>query len=246
MTEARSSDQHKKLECLLGAVFTVCSLDRTLSKSKFDLIIRDARALALVEASRLQPKRRLTIDYDLIGHVIYLWQRSPLYLNENGKPFPIPARGPAPSIEALFKQLRATNRFRSHLTHLQKLRRIQKTRTNRFVPRLAATIIPTLTPEVLESLTQTIHNLVATVLQNTSTKGNSSLRLIERAAFVPDLPMKQVEEFKEFARAQAGGLLETVNDWLEGQRGRAARKPNAPRRVAAGLHVFAFVKKQAK
>lgn len=246
MTRIRLSTQETQVKRLLKAIFTLCSLDRTLTDSTLEQLAKDARVRARVEAEKLAPRRRRSVDHDLICHVVYHWQRSPDYLDENGTPFPIPARGPAPSVEALFKQLKVHKQFPSALIQFKRMRRVSVTRKGLYVPRLEATIIPNLTPEVVQSLTQTINCLVATVLHNTSTRRNPADRLIERLAYVPDFPIAKLPEYKHFVREQAGGLVETVHEWLESQRGHKPRMPDAPGRVVAGLHVFAFVNKNKR
>lgn len=244
MRKQDSSEQKKRLTKLFCAVFTLCLLDKTLTRQEIDGIVRNASTGARRNAARLAAKRRSPVDHDAIALVVYHWQRSLKYLDEDGNPLSIPAYGPAPSIEALFKKLKVERHFRSGLAHLRELGRVRVTKNGLFYPRSEATIIPTLTPEVVESLTQTINRLVATVLQNTSTKSKSAIRLLERVALVPDLPSSKLPEFKKFVREQAGGLIETVNDWLESRRGNRARRPNAPGRLTAGLHAFAFIEKK--
>lgn len=243
MKRNEDSERNKRLVQLFSAVFTLCLLDKTLTENELRKIVMVANDRARRSALKLSTKRRTPVDHDTIALVVYHWQRSPSYLDKNGHPIPIPARGPAPSIEALFKKLKVGRKFRVGLRHLRALNRVRVTKSGLYYPRSEATIIPTLTPEVVESLTQTINRLVATVLRNTSMRDKDAVRLIERIAFVPDLPSPKLPEFKRFVRDQAGGLIETVNDWLESRRGNAARKPKSPQRITAGLHAFAFVDK---
>jgi len=235
--------RQEQLTHLVAAVFTLCLLDRSLTRRSLEQIISDANRRAKRNAAKFGVKHHVPIDHDVIGYVVYHWQRSPSYLDREGKPFPIPVSGPKPSVEALFKQLRVHKEFKSALPHLRGLRHVRITRDGLYCPKSQATIFPSLTPEVVELLTKTINRLVATVLHNTSARRKNSVRLIERIAMVPDLPQASLEEFKRFAREQAGGMIDTVNEWLESRRGRSARKPNAPGRLAAGLHAFAFVEK---
>jgi hypothetical protein len=236
--------RHYELTLLLSAVLTLCLLDSTLTKRSLERIIRSAHRRAQRNAARLDAKRRSPVDHDVIGHVVYHWQRAPNYLDSDGNPFPIPAKGPAPSVEALFRKLKVHSKFKVALPQLRALRRVRVTRDGLYCPKAEATIIPTLTPEVVESLAQTINRLVATVLHNTSVRRKKSSKLIERVAFVPDLPRALLPEFKKFAREQAGCMIETINEWLETRRGRSARKPRAPGRTTTGLHAFAFVERQ--
>jgi len=231
---------------LFTAVFTLCLLDRSLTKPALGRIIREAHERAQRNAEKFSPKQRARVDHDAIGHVVYHWQRSPAYLDKDGKPIPIPALGPAPSVEALFKQLKIARKFRTALPHLREFRQVRVTKKGLYQPRSEATIYPKLTPEVVELLTLTMNRLVATVLKNTSPRRKNSMPLVERVAFVPDLPLAQLPEFKRFVREQAAGMVETVNEWLESRRGRSARKPDAPGRATAGLHAFAFVENKKR
>lgn len=240
MRRSGESIQLRQLTDLVTAAFTLCLLDRSLTNHSFDKIVRRAHRRAYKNAVKLVAKKGIGADNDETGHVVYHWQRSPGYLDKNGKPVPIPARGPAPSVEALFKQLGIQKNFETALLHLRKFRQVRVTKAGLYYPKSEATIYPRLTPEVIEMLTQTMNRLVETVLKNTSPRRKGSLPLVERRAFVPDLPLTELPEFKRFVREQAGGLVETVNEWLEGKRGRSPRKPNSPGRVAAGLHTFAF------
>lgn len=246
MKQSRKSTQHKQLTLLFGAVFTLCLLDRTLTKRSLDKIVSDANERARLNAASLAAKQPVPVDFDMIGHVVYHWQRTPNYLDKKGKPFPIPAYGPAPSVEALFKHLKVRSKFKTAFPRFREYRRVRVTKEGLYYPRSEATIFPTLTPEVVELLTQTINRLVATILHNTSERRKNSIRLIERVALVPDLPQTKLPEFKRFVREQAGGMVETVNEWLESRRGRSARRPDAPGRVAAGIHTFAFFEKRKR
>lgn len=240
-----NSARHKQLLLLLSAVFTICLLDRTLTKRALSKIVSDASQRAERKAGKLKVTERPRVDYDLIGHVVFHWQRAANYLDKDGKPFPIPARGPAPSIEALFRKLKIQRKFETALPQLREYRRVRVTKRGLYYPNSAeATISQRLTPELVESMTQTINRLVATVLHNTSVRQKKSNKLIERVAVVPDLPLSMLPEFRRFAREQAGCMIELANEWLETRRGRFARRPNAPGTVSAGLHAFAFIERR--
>ena len=94
---------------------------------------------------------------------------------------------------------------------------------------------------------KTINRVVATVLHNTSLKNKKAVRLIERVTVVPDLPRREVPAFKLFAREQGGALIDTLNDWLERRRGeQVRRRVGETGRLTAGLHVFAFIERNAR
>ena len=245
--EAPSQIERRQIQDLLTAVFTLCSLDSKLTPKTLDVLVEKGRKAAVRKVHQLGLSRRDLVDLDVLGHVIYIWQRTPRYLGEDGRPLSIPATGPAPSIQALFRDVKKTAYFELGLKHLLRVKRIKRLPNKRYVPCSEVTIVESLTPEMIKLLNQTIHWLVATVLHNTSQKDPKALRLIERVTTVPDLPAKQARAFKEFAREQGGALINTVNEWLESRRGtRKARAAKQAGNLTAGLHVFAFVEKNGR
>jgi hypothetical protein len=241
--ETRHLDK-KQISDLLTAVFTVCSLDRSLDDPDLDRLIAASRRSAKRKVLKLRPDRKVLVDLDALGHVVYLWQRTPKYLTRDGNPKPIPARGPAPSIEALFRGVKRGGYFEQGFKHLVRVGRIRAAGSGNYLPCSEVSIVDGLTPEMVKLLSLTINRLVSTVLFNTSQNGSKSLKFIERITMVPDLPKGQVRNFKLFAREQGGALIDTMNEWLESRRGnRVARVVGKAGHVTAGLHVFSFVER---
>jgi hypothetical protein len=237
---------HQDKRDLLTAIFTLCLLDESLTSQVLDELVSSARKIAGKKVAPLKPSRKGSIDFDVLGHVVYRWQRSPKYLDEDGNPQRIPARGRAPSVEALFKEIDRTDYFELGLRHLKQLGRVQRLKGGLLQPCNEVTIVQHLRPELLELLVQTINRAVATVLHNTSMKDKHAVRLIERVTAVPDLPENEVGNFKLFAREQGGALINTMNDWLERRRGDAKARRTGSSHLTAGLHVFAFVEDNTK
>lgn len=236
---------HAQIAELLTAVFTVCLLNQDVGNSTMDRLIRMGRRSARARVQKLRPERKVVVDLDVLGHVIYIWQRSPEYLDDNGRPIAVPARGAAPSIESLFHDVDREDYFKVGVRHLLRMHRIKKVARDRYIPISEVSIIDGLTPEMVKLLNSTINRLVSTVLYNSTKKSLTNARLIERVTVVPDLPLEKVGAFKKFAREQGGALINTMNDWLESRRGpRKARAISTARRVTAGLHVFSFVEKR--
>src|SRR4051812_26226572 len=94
--------QHKDKKELLAAILTLCMLDEALTSPLLDELISEARHAAAKRISILKPSPKGSIDFDALGHVVYRWQRSANYLDEEGNPMRIPPRGRRPSVEALF------------------------------------------------------------------------------------------------------------------------------------------------
>jgi hypothetical protein len=234
----------RQVSDLLTAVFTVCSLNQSIDGSVLDDLIAESRLSAKKKISKLRPDRRVIVDLDALGHVVYLWQRTPKYMTLEGQAKPIPARGRAPSIEALFRRVKRARYFEQGLKHLVRVGRIRHVGGGKYLPCSEVSIVDGLTPEMVCLLTSTINRLVSTVLSNTSHSGSKSLKFVERVTMVPDLPKGEVKNFKLFAREQGGALIDTVNEWLESRRGQqVARALGKSGHVTAGLHVFSFVEK---
>ena len=81
--------------------------------------------------------------------------------------------------------------------------------------------------------------LLRTALKN-STRKPTEPTLIERLAYVPNLPADQVKKFQQFANAQGAELLKAVNRWLEARQGKPPRGKQVKGTVMAGVHVFGF------
>jgi hypothetical protein len=67
--------------------------------------------------------------------------------------------------------------------------------------------------------------------------------LIELYAHVPDLDSSDAKEFAAFAQQQGAAYLEAIDDWLETRRVRtkAGKKRRSNSKVAAGVHLVAYL-----
>lgn len=243
MVKKQNPEKHRRIQKLFEAVFTISALDPTIDPKLLERILDRAKISAARRAASLRRKKKVSIDLDVLGHIVYRWQRAQKYLDNEGRPLPIRARGPAPSVEALFREIGQEHYFKMGLRHLVSLRRLIRTNSGKYVPATEVTILPTLSPEVVELLSLTINRLFDTVFYNTSPKAKQ-VRLLERVALIPDLPPKEVPAFKLFVREQGSALVSIVNDWLESRRGTKksrARRTNG--NLTAGVHAFAFVER---
>jgi hypothetical protein len=247
MNRARRLSSHARKAELLSAVFTLCGLDPTLTSEELARLVDQSRRVAERRIRKLKPGRKGTVDLDALGHVVYRWLRTSKYLDDDGRPLRLPLRGQGASLQSLFRETGHINYFPSGVEHLRSVGRVKKVRNGRYLPCAEVSIVQSLSPELVELLAQTINRVVATVLHNTSLRKKNAIRLVERVTMVPDLPGKEVNAFKLFAREQGGALIDTVNDWLERRRGnQVRRRATHAGRLTAGLHVFAFVEKNSK
>lgn len=226
---------------LLEAVFTICAMYPSIPNEELEALIERARKRARESVSRARGVKK-RVDIDSLALAIHRWKRSPSYLSDEGVPAAIKARGPAPSIEALFREIRRGAYFQDGLKHLTRLRHIRRLSSGLYVPSNQSTIIlQTLTPELFNILTKLMNRLMATVLYNTKGRRQKTARLIERTTYVPDLPRRLLPAFARFSREQGIALIETIDNWLESHRGPSKPRSRSKRgRVTAGLHVFSF------
>jgi len=170
--------------------------------------------------------------------ILDAWHRNRRYMIGT-EPRPIPLRGRAPSVEALIRSQSAAGDARVLATYLKSLGLIIRTTRNLYKPCNRMALVNGLDPVIQQYVARSSSTLLATIKHNTSRVGSSS-RLIERFAEVPDLPRRNVAEFRRFARIQGWAFLRTLNDWLE------SRRPRTPvarggRTVRAGVHLYAYV-----
>ena len=248
MTHINGSIGHADIEKMLSAVFTLCLLNERIGSTDLDKLIHRSLAAANKTFRTLKPKRAKSMDLVLLGSILHRWNRNPKYLDAEARPIPIRASGPAPSVEALFRAERKPAAFGTGLKHMSNAGLVKRTRSGLLLPRNDFIMLHSLTPELVANLALSINRLVSTLLQNTSVKGRSVSRLIERNALVTDLPKRKLEEFKAFSREQGAALISTMNDWLESRRlsPNQRRGISSKKSVSAGIHVFAFTEANPK
>jgi hypothetical protein len=234
--------QNSDLRRMLSAIFTLFLLNRDASKSELESLIHVAQADALKRLRKLKPRRKYSMDLVVLGSVLHRWNRTPAYLDGEAKPFPIPVEGRSPSVEALFRKERMTGYFKMGIEQMRSAGLVHRTRAGLYVPRNDTLLLHTLTPEMVANVALTMNRLISTLLENTTMRGRSAIRLIERTALVSDLPETLAREFRGFARDQGASLISTMNDWLESRRVNrpSQSRSRRARAVAAGIHVFAF------
>jgi hypothetical protein len=136
------------------------------------------------------------------GHVLTLWNSDPDYVDDEGKPRPIPARGAAPSIEALAMRVRSTLRFEDVLGILERTRAVRK-KARLYVP-LDDTVL-----HAPDSKTQSVHHLLVLnqLLHNFEFNSRRALGTAswpQRVADCPDFPEDElpafIARFTELAR----------------------------------------------
>jgi hypothetical protein len=171
-----------------------------------------------------------------LGSILHRWHNERPYLDSRAKPRPLRFRGRVPSLESLIRAERLLVPPSLVLNELKALKLVK--RSNRgFVPAAQNAIVNTCSSAVVQYAAAAIDRILSTVQNNTSS--TKELTYIERSAFVPNLPERDLRDFCAFAQVQGEALIGSVNDWLEArrhQKGDARRTKLVP----AGLHLYAF------
>lgn len=198
-------------------------------------LIRQARA-----ARRSVKRRRAQWSAESSARALFVWHTDPVFLDGTGKPKPLQLRGPTESLESL---LRRCNRgvLRQRDLHLlcdsASLTRHGK---SRFVPVDHFVDLKGHRDLLLHFACLSAARLLRTALGNATRKGNSTA-LIERSAYVTQLPATLIPQFRQLANAQGAELIKMMDRWLEKHRVPTRGRSSRIRTRLAGLHVFGFV-----
>jgi hypothetical protein len=171
--------------------------------------------------------------------VLDAWHRNRRYIDSNAIPKAIPLLGSAPSVEALIRAERPQMNAGVTAKSLLTMRLVIRAGKNLYRPADRVAVISKLNPLVQQHVARSMSGLLQTI-KNNVTRSNTSSRLIERFAEVPDLPSSRRKEFREFTRSQGWAFLKNMNDWLELRRARRNSK-RAVRTVTAGVHLHAYI-----
>lgn len=83
-------------------------------------------------------------------------------------------------------------------------------------------------------------HLLRTALANAAS-GPNAPALIERSAYISQLPDRLVPQFRRVANTQGAELVKLMDRWLEKRRGVSNRSQRKSRSRLAGVHVFGFL-----
>jgi hypothetical protein len=221
---------------LLTAVFEFMLIGGMRSPEVLKVAVRALRN-AEVDNSLLSPSN--SADLAFAGMILDAWYRNRRYVDHGAQPKAIPLCGRTPSVEALIRAERVADDPIKLIQRLKSLKLIVPCGRNLYKPANRFAVVAEPNSLVQQHAVRSLSTLLKTIKGNLS-ETQSSRGLIERTAEVPDLPVKYVPEFREFARSQGWALLSTLNDWLELRRARR-KTDRTQKTVGAGVHVFAYL-----
>jgi hypothetical protein len=126
--------------------------------------------------------------------VLHRWHRDPRLVTELGEPLPIRLFGRHPSVESLVRSERPKSSARKIALSMKDAGLVIKEGPTKYRPTSRIARFPPLHPSLVEHVSSSITRLLDTVAQNAARK-DSSVKLIERYAQVPDLPNTEIQNF---------------------------------------------------
>lgn len=179
---------------------------------------------------------------NLSAELLRVWHRDGRYIDEDARPRPLSLNSGRNSLHAIVSRIDPKANATGILKEMKAVKLIRRTATGRYLPTSEAAIVGTLHPLATDHVAKLVVRLVSTVSRNVD-QSRSSLPLIERHAYVPDLNRTERRAFADFTRSQGMAYLESVDNWLEQRRVR--RVQSGTRRnvegVPASVHLFAYL-----
>jgi hypothetical protein len=186
----------------------------------------------------------VSADHRTLGALFSLWRASAAYTDELGEPRPIPALGPAPSLQALFEQVMqrepdTTLTLETSIEHLLEYKSIEATDDGLYRPTLVAVIVSqsgAANPLVLLSYVVEFCDTIAHNLEQHNTGAGRTL--FQAVSEVLNVPTGQIRVINGAVVQDAYRFLEQVDIMME----QAASDPDAdgePRqRMGVGVYLF--------
>lgn len=205
------------------------------SKERVETMVQRTLSTAQLIASKKIHKQQSSAG--ILGAILHEWYRNPRYLTNTAIPKCIRLTGKAPSVAALARKQGASTNGDQVAREMKKLGLVRRSAQG-YLPVNRVATIRQLRPPLIDHVANSLERMLATVNYNTGEQARSDT-LIERTAFVRDLPRKDLRAFRKFTQEQGSAFLANADEWLETRRAGLSTKRNQ-RLVRAGVHVYAF------
>lgn len=233
----RTSDQTVVgyYQSVLLAIFVFMLKDKASRSSIREIVTRQLEVAQLLLDGQSAKKGAHSA---IFAAALHEWYRNAAYLDRNAEPKALPLHGRKPSVAALVRLQKNSLGADQIAKEMLAQCLIKKASKGKYLPISRVATIRRLTPASIEHVSRSLERLLATVDFNTR-GGARRCSLIERTAFVQDLPRQELPSFRAFAQEQGSAFLATADEWLESRR--ASKRASAHSDVVkAGIHVYAF------
>ena len=200
-------------------------------------------AQQLVEAQLIatQDRAREEANSGVISGALHDWYRNAAYLDSTYQPKAMRLLSGSHSVVALIlAQDKKVDAIRT-AREMVRLGLLRKHSRDRYLPVGRVATIRRISPALIEHVARSLERLLATVDFNVRGRARRTT-LIERTAFVHDLPREELRAFRVFAQRQGTAFLSNADEWLESRRVSRRALSRVPL-VRAGIHVYAFEEK---
>lgn len=199
-----------------------------------------AKSRASNQLRRNIKRAELGADIDTVyASVLHRWHRDVVLLDEDAKPKGLTLYGKSQSVESLVRDERPRVSARRIVASMKNVGLVRKKKNGLFFPASRIATVSKLHPMLVEHVAKSLSRYLDTVRQNIS-PSRSVPTLIERFTHIPDLPRKELGNFRDFSQRHGSAFLAGVDDWLEPRRARR-RGGKSSKGCAAGIHVFAYI-----
>lgn len=179
---------------------------------------------------------------NLSAELLRMWHKDGRFVDREAKPKPLPLSRGRSNLAAIIQRIDPAADAEKILREMRAVKLIRRLPTGKYLPTSEAAIVNRLHPLATDHIAKLVIRLVSTVSRNLDPAG-SSLPLIERHAYAPDLSWNERKAYAEFTRAQGMAYLESVDNWLQQRRVSRAgsRTRRHPKGISASVHLFAYL-----
>jgi hypothetical protein len=232
---------------------TACDAGIAIEGIVFEAMLRFARVLARTGVSTEQmarafakaceqvpqrlvtQARRHTREVIDASHVLTVWYSDPMYLDANGEPIRLRARGEAPSLEALIKRVDVSLDLAEVIRYLARARTIQRSGSG-YVPRSRAVLLRGAGGAGNFLGLRTLVGVLRNVEHNSQPK-HRARRWFQRFAENPHFPVRARVELDNKLERLGTDILNSLD--ADMQRAESARRPGEPT-VRMGIGIYRF------
>jgi hypothetical protein len=179
---------------------------------------------------------------NLSAELLRMWHRDDRFIDSDAKPKPLPLSKGRSNLASIILRIDPDAKAEEILREMRAVNLIRRVPNGKFLPTSEAAIVSRLHPLATDHIAKLVIRLVSTVSRNLNPAG-SSLPLVERHAYAPDLSWVERKAFAEFTRAQGMVYLESVDNWLQQRRVSrlGSRTRRHPKGISASVHLFAYL-----
>ncbi len=186
-------------------------------------------------ASELSADRHVSVLATIVGR----WQADPLYIDDEGKPLPLPRHAPEPpSFDSLVAAVSQDVRPRTILDELLRRRVVHLDPEDERVLLHDEALVPRESEaERLHFFVRNLGDHMAAAVENVLTEEGGA-PFLERAVFYNNLRGEAVDQIEALAREVTGEVLARLNREAFAEQAKTAGDPEAAERFRFGLYFY--------